>query len=251
MRTFIALSGENKPGEIKPGESTSGRRLTRAEQPARYIVPVCQEPVHTLYRDEHILVVDKPAFLLSVPGRAAENQDCVTRRLSRQYGEVRLVHRLDLDTSGIMVLAMNRAAQSMLSRAFQLRQVFKEYQAVVAGQVAEDEGQVDLPLIADWPNRPLQKVCFETGKAALTHFRVLQRDAHADTSRLRLRPITGRSHQLRIHCRELGHPILGCDLYAPPSILARSPRLLLHAHRLAFNHPHSGLWQEFVAPLPF
>lgn len=227
------------------------RRPSRAEQPERYIVPECREPVRTVYRDEHILVVDKPAFLLSVPGRAPENRDCVTRRLAREHDEVRLVHRLDLDTSGIMVFALDRAAQSQLSRAFQRRQVVKEYQAVVAGLVAADDGEIDLPLRADWPNRPLQKVCFETGKSALTRFRVLHRDTTHDTSRLRLRPVTGRSHQLRIHCRELGHPILGCDLYAPVSVLARSDRLLLHAHRLAFNHPGTGLWQEFEAPLPF
>lgn len=243
---FIALSGDTEPAQRH-----GGRRLTRAEQPARYIVPECREPVRVLYRDKHILVVDKPAFLLSVPGRAPENRDCVTRRLAKEHDGVRLVHRLDLDTSGIMVFALDRAAQSQLSRAFQQRQVAKEYQAVVAGQVAADDGEIDLPLSADWPNRPLQKVCYETGKAALTRFQVLHRDAARDTTRLRLRPVTGRSHQLRIHCRELGHPILGCDLYAPVPVLARSDRLLLHAHRLAFNHPNTGLWQEFEAPLPF
>ncbi len=237
-----ALSGENDAG---------ARRLTRAEQPEHYIVPVCPDPVTPIYQDSDILVISKPAFLLSVPGRAPENKDCVIRRLARDHEDVRLVHRLDLDTSGIMVFALNRAAQSQLSRAFQRRQVAKEYQAVVAGLVGEDHGEVALPLIADWPKRPLQKVCFETGKPALTRFQVLGRDSRGDTSRLRLRPVTGRSHQLRIHCRELGHPILGCDLYAPADILNRSDRLLLHAHRLAFNHPRTGLWREFVSAVPF
>ncbi|MFT0137544.1 pseudouridine synthase [Alcanivoracaceae bacterium MT1] len=204
-----------------------------------------------LHRDDHLLVVNKPAFLLSVPGRAPENKDCVIRRLALDFPEIRLVHRLDLDTSGIMVFALTREAQSQLSRAFQQRRVFKEYQAVVDGLVKYGDGVVDLPLIADWPNRPLQKVCFETGKAALTHWKVLERDAVRSRTRLRLRPVTGRSHQLRIHCRELGHPILGCDLYAPEAVLAASERLLLHAHRLAFNHPHTGLWREFVSPVPF
>ncbi|WP_166643012.1 pseudouridine synthase [Alcanivorax sp. 24] len=226
-------------------------RLPRARQPEHYIVPRCHEEVVILHRDDHLLVVNKPAFLLSVPGRAPENKDCVIRRLAVDFPEIRLVHRLDLDTSGIMVFALTREAQSQLSRAFQQRRVFKEYQAVVDGLVEYGDGAVDLPLIADWPNRPLQKVCFETGKVALTQWKVLERDTVRGRTRLRLRPVTGRSHQLRIHCRELGHPILGCDLYAPEAVLAASERLLLHAHKLAFNHPHTGLWSEFVSPVPF
>lgn len=227
------------------------RRLTRAEQPDRYIVPECREAVSVVYRDAYILVVNKPAFLLSVPGRAPENRDCVTRRLSIDHPSLRLVHRLDLDTSGVMVFALDRAAQSQLSRAFQRRQVRKEYEAEVEGLLTDTEGKIDLPLIADWPHRPLQKVCYQTGKSALTHWRVLRRDPDNGTTRLRLYPVTGRSHQLRIHCREIGHPILGCDLYAPPEVLGRSDRLLLHACRLAFNHPATGLWMEFEAPPPF
>lgn len=232
-------------------DNKPARRLTRAEQPVRYIVPECHESVTVLHCDADILVVNKPAFLLSVPGRAPENRDCVTRRLAVDYPSLRLVHRLDLDTSGVMVFALTRAAQSQLSRAFQRRQVSKEYQAVVAGLLADDNGAINLPLIADWPNRPLQKVCYQTGKSALTYWRVLERHTQQQTTRLRLYPVTGRSHQLRIHCREIGHPILGCDLYAPPEVLNRSQRLLLHAHRLAFNHPGTGLWQQFEAPLPF
>ena len=144
---------------VEPGR----RRLTRAEQPPRYLVPECREAIGVIHRDDDILVINKPAFLLSVPGRAPENSDCVTRRLKQDYPDLRLVHRLDLDTSGLMVLALHRRAQSNLSRAFQKRQVEKRYQAVVAGQVAEDSGEVTLPLIADWPNRPKQKVCLEDG----------------------------------------------------------------------------------------
>lgn len=251
-------SGENghNVGAITPvtapaTASVAGRRPTRAEQPERYIVPECQEAVTLLYGDDAILVVNKPAFLLSVPGRAPENQDCVSRRLSAIYGDVRVVHRLDLDTSGVMVFARTRAAQSQLGRAFQRRQVSKCYQAVVQGVPEQERGEIDLPLIADWPNRPLQKVCHETGKPALTRWRVLDSNRQADCCRLLLSPVTGRSHQLRIHCREIGHPILGCDLYAPPAVLARSERLMLHAWTLAFNHPASGLWCQFEAPLPF
>ena len=232
---------------VEPGR----RGRSRAEQPPRYLVPECRESIGVIHRDDDILVINKPAFLLSVPGRAPENSDCVTRRLKQDYPDLRLVHRLDLDTSGLMVLALHRRAQSNLSRAFQKRQVEKRYQAVVAGQVAEDSGEVTLPLIADWPNRPLQKVCFDTGKPALTHWRVLARYPDRDATRLALRPVTGRTHQLRLHCREIGHPILGCDLYAPSEILNRSDRLLLHAERLAFNHPCTGLWREFYSPAPF
>lgn len=138
---------------VEPGR----RRLTRAEQPPRYLVPECREAIGVIHRDEDILVINKPAFLLSVPSRAPENSDCVTRRLMQDDPDLRLVHRLDLDTSGLMVLALHRRAQSNLSRAFQKRQVEKQYQAVVAGQVAGDSGEVALPLIADWPNRPLQR----------------------------------------------------------------------------------------------
>ncbi|MDX1803150.1 MAG: pseudouridine synthase [Alcanivorax sp.] len=216
-----------------------------------YIVPTCHERVATIYRDEHILLIHKPAYLLSVPGRAPENRDCAFHRLQARDENVRLVHRLDLDTSGIMVFALHARAQSQLSRLFQLRTVRKRYQALVHGMVEKQQGSIELPLIADWPNRPLQKVCHDTGKHALTHYQVLERDEERNRTRLALSPVTGRSHQLRIHCRELGHPIIGCDMYAPAEIEALSPRLLLHAERLGFNHPGTGLWSEFTSPCPF
>lgn len=219
--------------------------------PDYYVVPTCLEEIGILYADEHLLMINKPAFLLSVPGRAPENQDSVLGRLQRQYGDMNLVHRLDLDTSGIMAFARTKPAQSALSRAFQQRTVLKTYEAIVDGIVEEDQGQIDLPLIADWPRRPLQKVCYESGKHALTYWHVLHRDYQKGTTRLRLKPVTGRSHQLRIHCRELGHPILGCDMYAPRAIEYGSPRLMLHAHSIAFNHPVTGLWQTFTSPVPF
>ena len=220
----------------------------QASQALYYIVPPCHEAVGILYQDADILLVNKPAFLLSVPGRGPENRDSVFARLQEQFPGVRLIHRLDLDTSGMMVFALTAEAQKSVSRAFQYRQVSKRYDAIVQGLLENDEGEISLPLVADWPNRPRQKVCHETGKQALTRYRVVHRNKAEGYTHLQLFPHTGRSHQLRIHCREIGHAILGCDLYAPDAVLARSPRLLLHASYLAFNHPRTGLWCEFHCP---
>lgn len=220
------------------------------EQPY-YIVPPCHEPVRTVYRDDSVWVVEKPHLLLSVPGRGPENRDSVTWRLQQEDPEVRVVHRLDLDTSGLMVFALGIDAQRALNRAFAERQVEKEYIAIVDGLVDDDAGEITLPIAPDWPNRPRQRICFERGKSALTRYRVLARDEHQDCTRLQLLPVTGRSHQLRIHLREIGHAILGCDLYAPPDVLARSPRLLLHASQLAFHHPRTGEWLRFSSGVPF
>jgi tRNA pseudouridine32 synthase/23S rRNA pseudouridine746 synthase len=161
------------------------------------------------------------------------------------------VHRLDMDTSGLVVMARNPEAHRALGRLFELRQVEKEYIAVVAGRVADSERSIALPLIADWPNRPRQMVDFVQGKPALTHLEVLSYDAASDTTRVRLVPETGRSHQLRVHLQAIGHPILGDDLYAPPEILAQAPRLLLHAASLAFRHPVSGEWLAVHSDPPF
>ena len=211
-----------------------------------YLVPHSQEPIRLLYRDPHLLIVDKPTLLLSVPGRHPKNRDCLLARLSVRYPGVSAVHRLDLDTSGVMVVPRDRGALSKLARQVQERHVVKTYLARVAGEVAQDTGEINLPLVADWPNRPKQKVCFDSGKVALTRWQVLSRDRH--TSLLALTPVTGRSHQLRIHMREMGHPILGCDFYAPDAVLRAAPRLLLHATRIAFKHPLSG--QTLIAHSP-
>jgi tRNA pseudouridine32 synthase/23S rRNA pseudouridine746 synthase len=213
-----------------------------------YQVPHSQEPIRLLFCDPHLLIVDKPTLLLSVPGRHPLNHDCLLNRLSVRYPGVSAVHRLDLDTSGVMVIPRHREALSRLARQFQERQIDKTYIARVAGHVAEDVGKCDLPLIADWPNRPKQKVCFETGKQALTRWRVLSRDHNS--SLLALTPVTGRSHQLRIHMREIGHPILGCDFYAPEAVLSAAPRLLLHATSLRFTHPLSGELLTAHSPAP-
>lgn len=203
-----------------------------------YRIPHNPAPVRVVYADEHLLLIDKPDLLLSVPGRHPVNRDCMITRLQAQYADALVVHRLDLDTSGIMLVARGKRNQCALSRQFQERTVDKCYRAWVAGIVQDDEGSIDLPIARDWENRPRQKICADTGKPALTHFRV--RERRSDRSLLDLMPVTGRSHQLRIHCREIGHPILGCDLYAPPAVLGAAPRMLLHATRLAFRHPVHG-----------
>ena len=201
--------------------------------------------------DADLLIVDKPSGLLSVPGRGPGMDDNLASRVQARYPEALTVHRLDMDTSGLLVMARNAAAHRALGCQFEARQVEKEYIAVVAGRVAESERSIDLPLIADWPNRPRQMVDFVQGKPALTHLEVLSYDAGSDTTRVRLNPETGRSHQLRVHLQSIGHPILGDDLYAPPEILVRSPRLLLHAAMLAFSHPVSGEWLVVTSDPPF
>lgn len=227
-----------------------------AEEPDEkpyYIVPPCHEPVITRYQDDAILIVEKPAFLLSVPGRGPENHDSVFSRLKHQYGEdgVLLLHRLDLDTSGLMVFAFTKEARRRIARAFQKRAVEKRYIAVVDGLMDADEGRIDLPIAPDWQNRPRSKIAAENGKAALTHWRVLQEDRQAGTTRLELRPVTGRSHQLRLHLKAIDHPILGCDLYAPPDVEAKSARLLLHAESISFHHPMTDEWITFTSSVPF
>ena len=201
------------------------------------------------YRDDDILVVDKPTLLLSVPGRGPEKQDCLMSRLVAEYGEVLAVHRLDWETSGLMVVARNKAAHRELSHQFQQREVEKGYTAVVHGEVEQRNGEVDLPLICDWPNRPRQKVDHEQGKPSLTRWELLEKGG--GKSRLRLRPVTGRSHQLRVHMLSMGHPILGDPLYAEGEALAMAERLLLHASQLSFRHPCSGEWMGFESIVPF
>ncbi len=202
-----------------------------------------------LHADHEILVVDKPAGLLSVPGRGADRADCLIARLSGAYPEVLLVHRLDLDTSGVMVFALTPHAQRHLGRQFEERQTKKVYLARLWGHLNPERGRVDLPLIVDWPNRPRQHVNHETGRPAQTDWRVLRHEADG-TTRVRLMPLTGRSHQLRVHMMELGHPILGDPLYATGAARA-FPRLMLHAESLRLRHPDSGRHMTFSAPCPF
>ncbi len=205
-----------------------------------YIVPHSQEEIRILYQDHDLLLVRKPDLLLSIPGRHPLNKDCLITRLQVDYPSASIVHRLDLDTSGIMIIPLNKPTHAHISRQFQERKVEKSYHAVVFGEVEADTGKVELPIRCDWERRPLQMIDHERGKYALTHYQVLER--RGDRTRLLLKPVTGRSHQLRIHMRELGHPILGCDMYAHEKALAMADRLLLHATTIGFEHPTTGKW---------
>lgn len=206
------------------------------------------EPPRLIHDDDQILVVEKPAGLLSVPGRGPDRADCLIARLGRAFPTVLLVHRLDLDTSGVMVFALTPHAQRHLGRQFEQRQVKKSYVARVCGRLEPATGTVDLPLIVDWPNRPRQMVDHDQGRPARTDWRVVRAD-DAET-RVRLTPVTGRSHQLRVHMASLGHPILGDTLYASGAAAAH-PRLMLHAETLRLRHPDSNVTMSFSAPAPF
>ena len=208
----------------------------------------------TVYADDTLLVFDKPSGLLAVPGRGADKQDCLSMRVQARYPDALVVHRLDMATSGLMVMARGQAAQRELSKAFAARQVQKRYIAVVAGRLdipPQGWGMIDLPIIVDWPNRPLRIVDHQQGKPSFTRWRVLGYDASGTRTRVELEPVTGRSHQLRVHLRALGHPILGDALYAPPDVRDLAARLLLHAWSLGFVHPVTGKALAFESPSPF
>lgn len=205
-------------------------------------------PLEILYADHEVLVVNKPPGLLSVPGKGAHLADCLIARIQAAYPEALLVHRLDRDTSGVMVFALTPHSQRHLGLQFEKRQVRKTYVARVAGAVLENKGTVDLPLAVDWPNRPMQRVDVEKGRPAVTEWRVLRRSENE--TRLRLFPQTGRSHQLRVHMREIGHPILGDPFYADGPARAH-PRLMLHSESLRFRHPDGGKGMTFTAKAPF
>jgi tRNA pseudouridine32 synthase/23S rRNA pseudouridine746 synthase len=200
-----------------------------------------------LYADEHLLIFDKPAGLLSVPGRGADKADCMASRVQLRYADALVVHRLDMETSGLFLMARGEAMQKTLSGMFEQRQMEKSYLALVAGTPADARGRIDLPLICDWPNRPLQKVDHVQGKPATTFYEYLKAYPALDASLMQLRPITGRSHQLRVHMCALGHPILGDRLYALQGIQEKTSRLMLHAHSLAFTHPITQEDCSFVA----
>ena len=206
-----------------------------------------REPwVEIVFEDEHILAVNKPSGLLSVPGRLAEHHDSTWSRVQETYPDAQIVHRLDMDTSGLMILAKNKHAESALKKQFQYRLTHKVYYARVWGHVEQNEGEIDLPLICDWPNRPRQMVCHESGKPSKTLFQVVKHEEK--TTIVRLLPITGRSHQLRVHMQALGHSIVGDEFYSEGEAFSCSERLALHAAELSFYHPKSDwLRNLFVA----
>lgn len=202
-----------------------------------------------VYQDNDLLVLNKPSGLLTVPGKDPKHADCLIRRANMVFPSAKIVHRLDMATSGIICLALNKEAHRHVSMQFQQRETAKRYIAIVEGKVQAQTGQVDLPLICDWPNRPKQMVDHENGKPSLTHFQVLE---HLDNAtRVLLTPVTGRSHQLRVHMLSLGHVILGDRLYANEQAKARAERLQLHAEYLQLTHPSTGQLMEFEAPAPF
>ena len=204
-----------------------------------------------IYVDEHLVVLDKPAGLLAVPGRGADKQDCLSARAQALWPDALVVHRLDMATSGLFLMGRGPRMQRALSRAFAEREVGKRYEAVVAGALGApgDAGEIALPLAADWPRRPLQKVDTAHGRPSITRWHVLA--LADDTTRVALEPVTGRSHQLRVHLLAIGHPILGDALYAPPAVRDRAPRLLLHARALRLAHPATAEPLAFESAVPF
>ncbi|GLQ15810.1 RluA family pseudouridine synthase [Maritalea porphyrae] len=202
-----------------------------------------------IHVDDDILVLNKPSGLLTVPGKAAEHSDCLEARALEEFPSARIVHRLDMDTSGVVIMAMRADAHRHLGLQFERRHTSKTYVADVFGVIENEQGEIDLPLRCDWPNRPKQMVDHEQGRKALTKWRVINRTE--TSTRVELTPITGRSHQLRVHMLELGHPILGDRFYASGDALEASERLQLHALSLTIHHPTGGERVTFEAPLPF
>lgn len=213
------------------------------------------EGFEAIYADAHLLVLIKPAGLLSVPGKGADKQDCLSTRVQKHHAGALIVHRLDMATSGLMLMALKPEMQTALARLFEVRKIRKRYVAVVdglmqTGAAGADWQLIDLPIAPDWPNRPL-RVIRADGKPSQTRWRALHQDAAAKTTRLELEPVTGRSHQLRVHLKALGHPILGDRLYAPVDTQTKASRLLLHARALRFVHPVSDAVLSFQSPPTF
>ncbi len=211
-----------------------------------------------VFADDHLLVLNKPSGLLSVPGRGEDKQDCLIVRAQSQWPDALTVHRLDMATSGLVVIARGPQVQRTLSQAFALREVQKTYEAVVNGILrSEDSSRTDawhdiqMPLLIDWPNRPKSKIDWDHGKPSHTQWRIKSGPPCESATRVEMKPLTGRTHQLRLHMMAIGHAILGDSLYATPEILAKSPRLLLHARELQFRHPVTAEWMAFESTVPF
>ena len=216
-----------------------------------YIVPVCEAEIDILYQDDYLLLIHKPDLLLSMPGKHPDNKDSAITRLLKDFPSASLVHRLDLDTSGIMIIPLSKPVNAHISRQFQERTIEKTYTAVLYGHLKDDEGTIDLPIAKDWENRPLQKICHDKGKASLTNYTVIERLDEPFSTKVLFKPVTGRSHQLRIHSREIGHPILGCDLYATDEAFFMAKRLMLHATSISFEHPVTHKRVEGYCESPF
>lgn len=216
-----------------------------------FIVPVCNEDIDILYHDQYLLLINKPAGLLTLSGKHPLNKDSVHHRLVKEFPKATMIHRLDFATSGIIAVALNKEINAHVCKQFQERSVFKTYTAMLYGNLTVDNGTIKLPISKDKENFPLQKICFETGKMAQTNFQVVERPSSSFSTKVIFTPTTGRTHQLRIHSREIGHPILGCDLYASDEAFFMSKRLMLHATQLEFNHPISGKILKGLSSCPF
>ena len=216
-----------------------------------FIVPVCHEALSVLYQDEHLMLINKPSGLLTLSGKHPLNKDSVHFRLVKDFPTALMLHRLDFGTSGILVVALNKAINAHITRQFQARTVEKTYAAILHGHLAEDSGLIEYPIAKDIDNFPLQKICYETGKRAASNYEVIERLQAPNRTRVLFKPVSGRTHQLRVHGREIGHPILGCDLYATDEAFLMASRLMLHATAIAFDHPVSGERINGHCPCPF
>ena len=214
-----------------------------------FIVPLCDDEIKIIYQDEHLLLINKPGILLSLSGKHPLNKDSVHFRLVKDYPLATMVHRLDFGTSGIMLVALNKSVNAHLTKQFQTRSVVKYYTALLQGHLENDEGIIEFPIAKG--EFPLQKICYLSGKEAVSYYQVIERLDKPLATRVLFKPLTGRTHQLRIHSREIGHSILGCDLYANDEAFHLSPRLMLHASQLEFDHPISGERIKGICPCPF
>ncbi|WP_298776373.1 pseudouridine synthase [uncultured Shewanella sp.] len=205
-----------------------------------FVAPPCFDDIDILFQDEAILLINKPTGLLSLSGKNPLNKDSVHYRLVKDYPTALMVHRLDFGTSGLMVIALNKKVNALLTKQFQARTVVKQYTSMLNGHVAEDEGEIHFPIAKDPAYFPRQKICSQTGKSAQSYYQVLERLTSPLRTRVCFTPITGRTHQLRIHSHAMGHSILGCDLYGSEKTHSMASRLLLHASRLEFEHPLTG-----------
>jgi len=213
--------------------------------------PPVHEALDIIYKDNDLLVLNKPAGLLSVPGRGEDKQDCLISRVNLEFPSALIIHRLDMSTSGIILVALNKDMQRQMSILFASNKIYKKYIAVVDGVIDIEQGEVDQALICDWPNRPKQKIDPDKGKSSFTSFRIIDKSVQDNCCRVELIPETGRTHQLRVHMQFLGHPILGDELYGSEFVADRSSRLLLHASDIKFTHPITGVNLEIDCPVPF
>jgi tRNA pseudouridine32 synthase/23S rRNA pseudouridine746 synthase len=216
-----------------------------------FVAPKCHAEISILFQNEHLLLINKPSGLLSLSGKNPLNKDSVHFRLVQDFPTATLVHRLDFGTSGIMIVALNKSVNADIGKQFQRGDVSKTYTAILHGYINDDSGLIEFPIAKDVDDFPLQKICYSTGKKAVTQYQVIERLENPPRTRVLFLPMSGRTHQLRIHSSEIGHPILGCDLYFNGQSFALADRLLLHATTIEFNHPIASERIKGVSVCPF